>query len=138
MHIFSDCCEEVNFFKGSPGDEEKTLEYDHRLVPYKKVPGRNDLDIKDIQYLTHYDGYDYVIWYDPRKLGWAIGHFDGLNKSTPSNHPDYITERDPSAFQKCPHDSSLTWRHYQEDASQGMGDEIIGVKCSTVGPVIPK
>ena len=89
------------------------MDYDPMEIRYKKVSRRNNSDIKEIQYLSLNDDGDnwYVIWYNSSELGWAIGHFEGVNNtSTPSNDPEFITDQDPSAFRKCPHDSSLKWR----------------------------
>ena len=67
----------------------------------------------------------FVIWYITKALGWGIGPISGVNKAKPS----LITEKDPSSFQKCPHDPSLTWMHEYGDGKY-IGTDVISVECS--------
>ena len=66
---------------------------------------------------------DFAISYNADEQGWAIGPITYMNQS----RPFLMTEKDSQAFDKCPHDSSLTWFH-AEDRNKFDGDDI-NVKC---------
>ena len=81
----------------------------------------SDLANGNIWYLS--PNKDFKILYNAEEQGWRIVYMN-------QTKPFLMTEKDPQAFDKCPHDSSLTWKLVEDREFYKHTGGDISVECT--------
>ena len=116
---FSDCCVQVAVTAQNEGNG---LRIRRQIYTIESDNGYLDNN-GNLKWVTPYK--DFVISYNADEQGWAIGPITYMNQS----RPFLMTEKDLQAFDKCPHDSSLTWFHAEDRKFYKFDGDDINVKC---------
>ena len=118
---FSDCCAQVAVTAQNEGNG---LRIRRQIYTIESDNGYLDNNAGNLKWVSSDDS-DFVISYNADEQGWVIGPITYMNQS----RPFLMTEKDSQAFDKCPHDSSLTWFHAEDRKFYKFDGDDINVKC---------